>query len=176
MSDKPETFIKITVGEPTKTGEGMSSFVVYKVTTETNLRFFRNSNFSVTRRFSDFLGLRDKLAEKHLHLGHIVPPAPEKDAVNNAKVIMSKDETSLASDFLGRRAASLERFLNRTGQHSVLQSDPDFREFLELESDLPRAKSTSALSSAGVRRLFNRMGDTVNKMTFRMEETDPVCC
>jgi len=169
-----EHFIHITVGDPQKIGEGISSFVCFKVTTRTNLPFFRKHNLSVNRRFSDFLGLRDKLAEKHVHLGHIVPPAPEKDAVGTAKVIMSKEELSSSSEFLEKRAASLERFLNRVSMHPILQSDPDFREFLELESELPKAKNTSALSGAGVRRWFNRFGDTVNKMTFRMDETDPV--
>ena len=46
-------------------------------------------------------------------------------------------------------------------------------EFLESNRDLPRATSTSALSSASVFRLIGRMGDTVNKMTYKMEETDP---
>lgn len=48
-----------------------------------------------------------------------------------------------------------------------------FLEFLESNRDLPRATSTSALSSASVFRLIGRMGDTVNKMTCKMEETDP---
>ena len=39
--------------------------------------------------------------------------------------------------------------------------------------DLPRATSTSALSSASVFRLLGRVGDTVNKMTYKMEENDP---
>lgn len=169
-----DSFLEIKVSDPQKIGEGMGSYVCYKVSTRTNLTNFRTTKFSVNRRFSDFLGLREKLTEKHIHSGIIVPPPPEKDAVNNAKIIMSKDETSGSSDFLERRAASLTRFVNRIASHPVLKSDHDFREFLELESDLPKAKSTSALSGAGVRRLFNRMGDTVSKITFRMDETDPV--
>ena len=43
-----------------------------------------------------------------------------------------------------------------------------------LEDELPRANSTSALSGAGVLRLFNRVGETVNKITFKMDENDPV--
>lgn len=33
------------------------------------------------RRFSDFLGLHAKLADKHLPRGVIVPPAPEKSVI-----------------------------------------------------------------------------------------------
>lgn len=40
--------------------------------------------------------------------------------------------------------------------------------------ELPKATSTSALSSAGVMRLFNKVGETVNKITYKMDETDPV--
>lgn len=77
-------------------------------------------------------------------------------------------------DWVERRRASLERFLNRTAKHPVLGIDPDFRSFLEMECDLPRATSTKALSGAGVLRLFNKVGETVNKITYKMDETDPV--
>jgi len=43
-----------------------------------------------------------------------------------------------------------------------------------LDVELPKATSTSALSSAGVMRLFNKVGETVNKITYKMDETDPV--
>lgn len=52
-----------------------------------------------------------------------------------------------------------------------------FRDFFFLpfiDAELPRATQTSALSSAGVLRLFNRVGETVNKMTFKMDESDQV--
>lgn len=42
------------------------------------------------------------------------------------------------------------------------------------ESELPKATSTSALSGAGVLRLFNKVGETVNKITYKMDESDPV--
>jgi len=35
----------------------------------------------VYRRFSDFLGLHEKLVEKHLHRGCIIPPPPEKSVI-----------------------------------------------------------------------------------------------
>lgn len=170
-------YIEIEVTDPRKCGDGMGSYILYKVTTRSNLRFLRKDLISVDRRFSDFLGLRDKLAEKHLHLGRIVPPAPEKDAYNTAKVKMTKDEAT-ADDFIEKRAAALQRFLNRVAAHPDLLPDPDFREFLELDSVLPRAKNTSALSSAGMKRFLSRVGETVNKITFKMDESDPVriCC
>ena len=56
----------------------MSSYMAYTVTTSTNLSYFKKKNPAVNRRFSDFLGLRDKLAEKYLQNGRIIPPAPDK--------------------------------------------------------------------------------------------------
>ena len=66
------------------------------------------------------------------------------------------------------------RYLNRTAKHATLRTDSDFREFLEADGDLPRSTSTSALSGAGVMRLFNKVGDSFGKMTFKMDETDQV--
>lgn len=173
-AEASDQFIEISVGEPKKVGDGYGSYVVYRVATKTNMPFFRRNSFSVSRRFSDFRGLRDKLAVKHLNSGRIVPPAPEKDAVGTAKVKMSKEDDVGHDDFIEKRRMALERFLNRTAAHPVLRADPDFREFLELDTELPKATGSSALSGAGVRRLFNKFGDTVNKMTFKMDEADSV--
>ena len=66
------------------------------------------------------------------------------------------------------------RFLNRTAKHPILRKDTYFIEFLTQDGDLPKATSTSALSGAGVMRLFNRVGDSFGKMTFKMDEADQV--
>lgn len=172
--DGGDQFMLVTITDPQKIGEGMSAYMAYKVTTRTNYPQFKKKEFAVLRRFSDFLGLHDKLAERHLHLGRIVPPAPEKSVIGMTKIKMSKDsEPGNSAEFVEKRRASLERFLNRTAAHPVLRLDNDFREFIESDNDLPKATNTSALSGAGVMRLFNRVGDTVNKMTFKMDETNP---
>ena len=64
--------------------------------------------------------------------------------------------------------------MNGIAKHPDLQSDPSFVDFLEVDSDLPRATSTSALSGAGVLRLFSRVGDSLGKMTYKMDEADAV--
>nr|XP_027205936.1 sorting nexin-2-like isoform X2 [Dermatophagoides pteronyssinus] len=166
--------ITITIAEPQKIGDGMGSYVVYSVSTRTTLPYFRRQSMTVNRRFSDFLGLHSKLSVKHGPSGRIIPPPPAKSAVGTAKVKMAKDDSIHSMDFLAKRRAALERYLQRTAEHPVLCSDPDFREFLELDTELPRSTSTSALSGAGLKRMFSLFGDTVNKMTFRMEESDPV--
>lgn len=65
----------------------MSSYVTYKVETKTNLGLYRKKSMSVHRRFSDFLGLHDKLVDKYLRSGRIIPPAPEKDMFGNIYII-----------------------------------------------------------------------------------------
>ena len=93
-----DEFIEIKVADPHKVGDGMSSYIAYKVVTNTNLSYFKKSKPEVNRRFSDFLGLRDKLTEKYLQNGRIIPPAPDKSVIGMTKVKMSKeDETSVQS-------------------------------------------------------------------------------
>ncbi|XP_075216128.1 sorting nexin 1 [Lycorma delicatula] len=169
-----DQFLQIAVTETIRVGDGMGTYVAYKVETQTNIPVFRKKKFTVQRRFSDFLGLHEKLVEKYLRAGRIIPPAPEKSVIGMTKIKMSaQNEQGSSSEFVEKRRASLERYLTRTAAHPVLKMDPDFREFLEADIELPKATNTSALSSAGVMRLFNKFGETVNKITYKMDENDP---
>ena len=48
------------------------------------------------------------------------------------KIKMSNQaEQGSSAEFVEKRRASLERYLNRTAAHPILGIDPDFREFLE---------------------------------------------
>ena len=40
-------------------------------------------------------------------------------------------------EFVERRRAALERYLNRTAIHPIFQVDPDFRDFLESGNERP---------------------------------------
>ncbi|XP_064412444.1 sorting nexin-2 [Latimeria chalumnae] len=162
--------IQISVSDPEKVGDGMNAYMAYKVTTKTSLSMFSKNEFSVKRRFSDFLGLHSKLATKYMHIGYIVPPVPEKSIVGMTKVKVGKEDPSSA-EFVEKRRSALERFLERTVKHPTLLQDPDLRQFLE-NSELPRAVSTQALSGAGILRMVNKAADAVNKMTIKMNESD----
>ncbi|XP_061881328.1 sorting nexin-2-like isoform X3 [Entelurus aequoreus] len=162
--------VHISVSDPEKVGDGMNAYMAYKVTTKTSSSLFRLGEFSVRRRFSDFLGLHSKLASKYLHVGCIVPPAPEKSIVGMTKVKVGKEDQS-SNDFVEKRRLALERYLMRTAQHPVLLKDPDLLQFLE-SCELPRAVSTQALSGAGLLRMVNKAADAVNKMTIKMNESD----
>ncbi|XP_037036536.1 sorting nexin-2-like isoform X2 [Bradysia coprophila] len=174
MSDQ---FIEITVSEPHKVGEGMGSYIAYKVTSRSSIPAFKNKEFSVLRRFSDFLGLYDLLVEKYLRRGRIIPPAPQKNLIGTTKVKMgsqtpSESGAGAGMEWLENRRAALERFLRRTAKHPILCIDPDFINFLQSDEELPKSVNTAALSGAGVMRLFNKVGETMNKITYKMDEND----
>ncbi|CAM9418477.1 unnamed protein product [Lampetra fluviatilis] len=166
-----DTFdFRITITNPEKVGDGMNAYMAYNVTTTTSLPMFKRKEFTVKRRFSDFLGLYEKLTEKFSHSGFIVPPAPEKSVLGMTKVKVGKDDPS-SVEFVERRRAALERYLQRTSKHPTLMQDPDFRDFLERD-ELPRAVNTQALSGAGILRMVTKAADAVNKMTIKMNESD----
>lgn len=169
-----DQFIEITVSEPHKIGEGIGSYIAYKVSTHTSIPAFKKKQFSTLRRFSDFLGLHDLLVEKYLRRGRIIPPAPQKNLIGSTKVKMSStpNEPGVGMEWVENRRAALERFLCRTAKHPVLCIDPDFINFLLSDEELPKSVNTAALSGAGVMRLFNKVGETVNKITYKMDEND----
>lgn len=55
-TEQTDQVLEVTVTEPQKIGDGMGSYMAYRVTTNTNIPLFRGNSFSVLRRFSDFLG------------------------------------------------------------------------------------------------------------------------
>jgi sorting nexin-1/2 len=75
----------------------------------------------VTRRYRDFLWLYNTLHNNNP--GVVVPPPPEKQAVG-------RFDTS----FVESRRAALERMLNKTAAHPILQHDGDLKLFLESEA------------------------------------------
>uniref|UniRef100_A0A8C4ILE5 Sorting nexin-2 n=1 Tax=Dicentrarchus labrax TaxID=13489 RepID=A0A8C4ILE5_DICLA len=161
LEDKFDIFV--SVKDPEKIGIGYYF-------NSTSMPMFRNKTFTVRRRFSDFLGLYEKLSEKHGPNGFIVPPPPEKSILGMTKVKVGKEDSSSA-DFVERRRGALERYLQRVVNHPSLLQDPDVREFLERE-ELPRAVSTQALSGAGFLKMINKATDAVSKMTIKMNESD----
>lgn len=172
--EEKDKYLEITLSEPHKIGDGMGSYMVYKISVKTNISVFKSQEFTTNRRFSDFLALFEKLKEKHLPAGRILPPVPEKDMIGMAKVKMSKDTETTPVDFLEKRRAALQRFLQRLAAHKSFRYDPDFRDFLEISQDLPKANNTSALSGAGMLKMFKSVTDSVTKIAVKMEETDQV--
>ncbi|KAF2462592.1 Vps5-domain-containing protein [Lindgomyces ingoldianus] len=112
---------QITVGDPHKVGDLTSSHTEYSVFTKTTSKGYRNPEFTVSRRYRDFLWLYNQLHNNNP--GVIIPPPPEKQAVGR-----------FDADFVESRRAALERMLNKTTHHPVLQHDSDLKLFLESDA------------------------------------------
>ncbi|KAL8952733.1 MAG: hypothetical protein Q9222_001382 [Ikaeria aurantiellina] len=111
----------ITVGDPHKVGDLTSSHIVYQVRTKTSSKAYRQPEFTVSRRYRDFLWLYTSLHNNNP--GVVVPPPPEKQAVGR-----------FDSNFVESRRAALERMLNKAAAHPILQHDGDLKIFLESDA------------------------------------------
>ncbi|OTB02586.1 hypothetical protein M426DRAFT_322513 [Hypoxylon sp. CI-4A] len=116
---KPSFYI--TVGDPHKVGDLTSSHIVYSVRTKTTSKGYRQPEFEVKRRYRDFLWLYNTMHGNNP--GVVVPPPPEKQALNRFE-----------TNFVESRRAALEKMLNKIAAHPTLQHDPDLKLFLESES------------------------------------------
>ncbi|XP_061101098.1 uncharacterized protein LOC133130493 [Conger conger] len=161
--------VNITVTNPEKVGDGMNAYMAYKVSTQTTLAVFCSHAFTVSRRFSDFLALYEKLTEKHSQNGYLVPPPPEKSILGMTKLKVGKEDSSSA-EFVERRRAALERYLLRVVSHPSLIQDPDVLEFLEKE-EFPRPVRNT-LTGAGIWKMISRATEAISRMTMKMEESD----
>ncbi|KAF2837831.1 Vps5-domain-containing protein [Patellaria atrata CBS 101060] len=112
---------QVTVGDPHKVGDLTSSHTVYQVTTKTTSKAYRKSEFTVSRRYRDFLWLYNQLHNNNP--GVVVPPPPEKQAVGR-----------FDAEFVESRRQACERMLNKAAAHPILQHDGDLKLFLESEA------------------------------------------
>ena len=117
----PKPAFTISVGDPTRVGDPVRGYTVYTVRTRTTSPHYRRSEFSVLRRFSEFLWLFDVLTANNP--GVIVPPMPDKHPFGRFQ-----------NTFIETRRTALERCLTKITSHPVLQLDPDLRLFLESDS------------------------------------------
>ena len=62
--------------------------------------------------------------------------------------------------------------LNLHCQSRDIDLSPPLREFLELDSELPKASQTASLSAKNVVKFISKVGEKVTNMTIKMEETD----
>ena len=134
------------MSDPVKQGEGMQAYVSYRVSTRTDLPSYRWAEFSVIRRFRDFAWLQGRLMERNA--GAIVPPVPEKNVV--AKY-------SFNAEFIERRRAALEVFLNRCAAHPALRQSADLQLFLEANEEVWAAEANNGAGGA-VDKKVNRLG------------------
>ncbi|KAK6355267.1 Vacuolar protein sorting-associated protein 5 [Orbilia brochopaga] len=138
----------IQVGDPHKVGDLTSAHIVYQVSTKTSSKAYKVPEFTVSRRYRDFLWLYNAMIVNNP--GVIVPPPPEKQQLGR-----------FDQDFVESRRAALERMLNKIALHPILQQDGDLKIFLESESfnvDIKQKERQTATVESGGGGLFGSIG------------------
>ena len=179
LSEKPE-FLTIEVSDPKRMGDNvLDSHISYKVRTtvqgnEALLKLFRNCSENVVdRRFSDFLGLYERLKNKHQFKGILVPPPPEKDVKALAKIkFANSDQEATDLNAIERRRSGLERFLNRVACHENLKNEEEFINFLSQPTIMSSKDETRTLSLAGFKKFIKSAEQEVVKMVKNYAEPD----
>ncbi|KAK5071789.1 intercellular trafficking and secretion [Lithohypha guttulata] len=121
-----EGTLDCVVGSPRKENDGTKdAYVSYEILTQTDFQSFMKSEFSVRRRFTDFVFLRHALYKEYQAAA--IPPLPEK---NNMAYVRGD---RFSPEFTQRRAWSLHRFIKRITQHPILRRAPIFLLFLETQ-------------------------------------------
>ncbi|CAJ0875260.1 10889_t:CDS:10 [Entrophospora sp. SA101] len=127
---------EISVEDPQKIGDPINAHTVYKTTSKD----FKNNDFTVLRRYRDFLWLYGQLTLRNP--GVIVPPLPEKHVIGRFQ-----------DEFIENRRQALEKCLKKIISHPKLYKDRDLKIFLESDNfniDVrSRVQSKSVLQSLG---------------------------
>lgn len=116
--------INSTVSDPQKEQDGsQNAYISYLITTESNSPTFQSPLFRVRRRFSDFFFLFQMLYLEYPAVA--VPPLPDKSRMEYIK------GDRFGPEFTLKRAASLNRFLDRISHHPILKKTSIYLSFLE---------------------------------------------
>lgn len=120
-----ETSVSDPQASANATGAFGKKIVLYRVVARCDFPEYVLQEHVTWRRFRDFVGLADRLADSHR--GYFVPPRPDKTLTS------SSDE-----DFVTRRMQQLDAYLRRLASHPVLRHSKELRVFLtaqNLEAD-----------------------------------------
>eukprot|EP00252_Welwitschia_mirabilis_P019420 TRINITY_DN4493_c0_g2_i3.p1 TRINITY_DN4493_c0_g2~~TRINITY_DN4493_c0_g2_i3.p1 ORF type:complete len:297 (+),score=58.36 TRINITY_DN4493_c0_g2_i3:118-1008(+) len=164
-------FLKVSVTDPVKLGNGVQAYISYRVVTKTNMPEYQGTDKIVIRRYSDFVWLHECLAEKYK--GIFIPPLPEKSAV---------EKFLFNAEFIELRRRGLDVFINRIASHPQLRYSEDLRRFLLAnEEAMERARSMDVSifgkKSSNFMQLFkdvqSKVSDVVRGKEKPLEECDP---
>ncbi|ESW16396.1 hypothetical protein PHAVU_007G153200 [Phaseolus vulgaris] len=166
-----QPFLSVSVTDPVKLGNGVQSYISYRVITKTNFPEYQAPEKIVIRRYSDFVWLRDRLFEKYK--GIFIPPLPEKSAVEKFR---------FSAEFIEMRRQALDVFVNRIASHRELHQSEDLRLFLQAEEETMerlRSQETGIFKKkpADLMQIFkdvqSKVSDVVLGKEKPVEETDP---
>jgi transcriptional regulator of heat shock response len=117
MNQQPRFALPIQVSDPKKVSDRMSTYFTFTVSS-----MIDDSQRNVTRRYRDFLKLRDILKSKFPEC--IIPPLPDKYYV---KTLTQKD--------VDARVRGLSSFINRVVKHKILSLSEELSEFLTMNDE-----------------------------------------
>ncbi|KAF2869306.1 hypothetical protein BDV95DRAFT_577027 [Massariosphaeria phaeospora] len=148
-ADFSEGRLETFVGKPQKELPGTKdAYVSYQVTTKSDFQSFQRPEFTVRRRFTDFVFLWKQLSKEYPQCA--VAPLPDKHKMEYVR------GDRFGPDFTHRRAHSLHRFLKRITLHPVLRraillitflESPDWNQHMKGRTS--RATSQSDGQTAG---------------------------
>lgn len=113
--------LQVKVDNPQKHLETLETFITFRITTRTSRPEFEETEYTVRRRYNDFIWLRQKLVDTYPT--HIIPPMPGKHTL-----LAQLDRYS--KEFIMARMKLLHGFLNRVVNHPILSCDKSLCIFL----------------------------------------------
>ncbi|KAI8940083.1 intercellular trafficking and secretion [Plenodomus lindquistii] len=141
-ADFSEGRLETFVGSPQKELAGtQNQYVSYQVTTKSDFQSFQKPEFTVRRRFTDFVFLYKQLSKEYPQCA--VPPLPDKHKMEYVR------GDRFGPDFTQRRAHSLHRFLKRLSLHPVLRRAMLVINFLESPDWNQHMKGRSSRAASG---------------------------
>ncbi|XP_033636674.1 sorting nexin-7-like isoform X3 [Asterias rubens] len=138
----------ITVDDFQKHVFKIDTYITYRVFTRTTRSSFDEPEYSVRRRYQDFLWLRQKLTETEET--HIIPPLPEKHSMRMDR---------LSKDFARIRQTALHKFMQRISEHPVVSFNEYLKIFLTAKA---WELTTHRKAGAGI---VSRIGSTIKTTT-----------
>ena len=158
----------LTVTNPTRVADGMTSYVCYTVNTTTTNEKYSYSQCQVIRRYSDFLWLHDILATDYPYA--IIPPMPEKNQMNRFEI-----------DFVESRRAALQAFLCEIAKDELLKESTRLVSFLTADDEAfaeEKAETKQSLRDelkgnpmeAGM-KLLKMVGTGIGRMGSQVQKT-----
>jgi len=148
---------EITVQDPVKKSEGLTSYMIYTINTKTSSPEFKPSS-NVQRRFNHFVWLFNELT--NANPGVIVPPIADKQALGR-----------FDSEFVDSRRIALERFLRRVVANPALYTSSDLKIFLEadnMEAAISSKKKEKSQSKGG---FFQSLTSSLNEVVTNTAQT-----
>ena len=124
---------EVHVTDPEKKGDGITSYITYKVKSAIEHTDGHVTETTVSRRYSDFLWLHEHLFLNVNLAGFLIPPIPNKAVVGR-----------FAEDFVEERRRSLEMFIKRVVSHPIVRT-PEATHVSLTQRDTALRTSTTCL-------------------------------